>query len=142
MPVGGRKPKPKGEAVTRHKQTYEWVEVPDVPFKGAPALSAKLPDGRVWPARTKAWWKTISSMPHCALWTPADWQFAIDTALVAAAFHAGDVRLDSRLLAREKVLGTTLDFRRDLRIRYINPAEPREIPAEVADIDAYRDRIG
>ena len=32
MPVSGRKPKPQGQAVTRHPQSYEWTEVPNVPF--------------------------------------------------------------------------------------------------------------
>ena len=76
-------------------------------------------------------------MPHCSLWTEADWQFAIDTACVAAAFHAGDARVAGELRQREKVLGTTADARRDVRIRYLPPTEPEEAPG-VAVMDRYR----
>lgn len=79
-----------------------------------------------WPTETKRWWKTVSRMPHCVLWTEADWQFALDTALIAAGFHAGDMRLATELRAREKILGTTADARRDLRIRYIDSQETDE----------------
>lgn len=82
-----------------------------------------------WPAETRKWWKAISSMPHCALWDDADWQFALDTATLAAAFHAGDLRLAHELRSRERIMGTTMDARRDLRIRYVSP-DGGEVPAE------------
>jgi hypothetical protein len=96
-----------------------------------------------WPAETKRWWAAISSMPHCRLWTDADWQHAIDTAYIAAAFHAGDMRLAAELRAREKVMGTTADARRDLRIRYVPADEQRdrrdaEPSASVTAMDEYR----
>lgn len=76
-------------------------------------------------------------MPHCCLWTAADWQFAFDTALVAARFHGGDVKAAYELRAREKVMGTTLDARRDLRIRYMEP-QRNEQPASITAIEDYR----
>ena len=75
-------------------------------------------------------------MPHCVLWTETDWRFAIDTAYVAAEFHRGDMRRADTLMKREKVLGTTVDFRRDLRIRYIEPT--MEHPERVTALDEYR----
>ena len=80
MPVPGRKAKPEGQARNRNKPTHDWTEVPDVPFKGAPKLPAKMPNGLPWPTWTKRWWRVVSSMPHCALWSDADWEFAFDTA--------------------------------------------------------------
>ncbi len=50
------------------------------------------------------------------------------TALVAAAFHGGDTRSAAELRQREKVLGTTMDSRRDLRIRYPGAAAKHEHP--------------
>ncbi|HVM13619.1 MAG TPA: hypothetical protein VM287_04735 [Egibacteraceae bacterium] len=76
-------------------------------------------------------------MPHCRLWRDSDWQFALDTALIAAEFHMGDTRTATELRNREKVLGTTVDFRRDLRIRYVEPDEGPT--AEVTRLDDYRD---
>jgi hypothetical protein len=91
-----------------------------------------------WPAETRRWWTSVSRMPHAALWTDSDWQYALDTALVAAAFHSGDARMAGELRQREKVMGLTQDARRDLRIRYVAPAGETEEPAGVAIMDQYR----
>lgn len=57
------------------------------------------------------------------LWQASDWQFAMDTTDITAAWiDGGTVGLATELRNREKVLGTTLDYRRDLRIRYTEPA--------------------
>ena len=134
MPVRGTKPK---EAIRhRVKPVHDWTEVEDIPFDG-PELP-KVP-GEVWPVQTKRWWKVVSSMPHCVLWADSDWQFAIDSASVAAAFHRGDLRQGDSLLKREKIMGTTIDFRRDLRIRYVDPAI--EAPKGVTAIDKYRKMV-
>lgn len=148
MPVTGRKPK----ANPRNHNTpvHEWVEVLDVPFAGAPRLPRQRVGGRSWPARTKAWWKAISTMPHCVKWTDADWSFAIDTAFLAAEFHdTGTASSASELRQREKILGTTLDARRDLRIRYLSLEAPAEADdddgapaAPVSQLDDYRDLYG
>jgi hypothetical protein len=44
-------------------------------------------------------------MPHAVLWDESDGRFALDTALIHAAMHAGDVRVATELRNREKVLG-------------------------------------
>lgn len=145
MPVAGRKPKDNPRH--RNAPTHEWSEVRDVPFAGGPRLPRYRLNGRPWPQLTKRWWSAVSTMPHCVLWSDGDWSFALQTALVAAEFHDGDVRSAGELRQREKILGTTLDARRDLRIRYL-PATPpadeveNESPAEVAVLDEYRDLYG
>lgn len=138
MPVVGRKPKPEGQKRNRVKPTYEWTEVADVPFGDGPKLPARWLDGRAWPARTKRWWAVISTMPHCVVWTPTDWEYALDTAFVHAQFASGDMRMATELRNREKLLGNTFDSRRDLRIRYVTPADDREETASVASLDEYR----
>jgi hypothetical protein len=142
MPVTGRKPKPEGQKRNRVKPVYDWVEVKDVPFS-EPHKLAPCPRwlGR-WPEATKRWWKLISTMPHCVLWSESDWSFAQDTALVAARFHEGDMRAAAELRNREKVLGTTVDYRRDLRIRYVSEVEDDEAsPATVTQMDRYRQQM-
>lgn len=92
-----------------------------------------------WPAETRRWWAAVTSMPHCVMWADSDWQFALDTALVAATFHAGDVRVAGELRQREKIIGTTGDARRDLRIRYVDPEpETEQEAATVTAMDTYR----
>ncbi len=140
MPVTGRKPKPQGQAVTRHQPTTEWTDVVNVPFTDAPKLPRSQPDGRPWPAWTKRWWAVVSTMPHAKLWEPSDWQYAFDTAALVAKFHAdGSTGLATEIRNREKVLGTTFDYRRDIRVRYVDPPAENETPADVVSIDAYRD---
>ena len=87
---------------------------------------------------TRQWWDTVSTMPHCVLWSPADWMFALTTATVADAAFCGISSAATELRNREKVLGTTVEYRRDLRIRYVDPVV-KEKSAEVANIADYRD---
>jgi hypothetical protein len=139
VPVTGRKPKPPGQAVNRAKPAHEWTEVPDVLHSGGPKLPTRTTLGLPMPAATKRWWAAVSTMPHCKLWTPSDWSFALDTALVAAQFHAGDLKQATELRNRERVLGTTVDFRRDLRIRYVPAAPEGPVDADVTRLADYRD---
>lgn len=135
MPVPGRKPKPESQRVNRNRPTHEWVEVLDEPFAGE---APELPEAIGWPAGTRRWWDVLSRMPHCSLWSESDWQFALDTALIAKAFHEGDMRVATELRQREKILGTTADARRDLRIRYVKQVEAA-VPAGVTSLADYRD---
>ncbi len=139
MPITGRKPKPDGQKRNRHQPAHGWLEVEDVPFVG-PKLPTRQPGGRAWPPRTKQWWAAISSMPHCVLWAASDWEYALDTAQLAAHFHAGDIRLAGELRNREKQLGNTMDSRQGLRIRYVSPIPPEVADAsgEVANMAEYR----
>lgn len=92
-----------------------------------------------WPAATKRWWRAVTRLPHCSLWTDADWQFAADTACLVAAFHAGAHSLAAEIRKRERVMGTTADARRDLRIRYVDAQnEPVADTAAVTAMADYR----
>lgn len=142
MPVGGRKPKPEGQAVNRHKPLHDWTEVPDLPFTAGAKLPKTQPDGRPWPVWTRRWWAVLATMPHASIWSESDWEFAFDTASIKAKFHTDPTAaLATELRNREKVLGTTVDFRRDLRIRYVDPAKPAEAgpAADVVTLSDYRD---
>jgi len=72
------------------------------------------------------------------LWGPAEWDFALDAIELAALLHEkGSSNLATELRNREKVLGTTVDYLRALRIRYVDP--PAEGgSAEVTNIADYR----
>lgn len=132
MPIRGAKLKP--EARTRVRPTFDWTEVQDVPFEGAPALPFRH-------AQSVAdWWADVSTMPHCALWRPGDWRYAIECARLVRKLHNGKGSA-AEVRAREKVMGTTMDARRDLRIRYVeNIAEDERLG--VAAIEDYRKRLG
>ncbi|MEU8264926.1 hypothetical protein AB0C02_30470 [Micromonospora sp. NPDC048999] len=155
MAVAGRKPKDDRSQVRhRNPATHDWAEVVNLPYDGDhPSLPTRMvrvedKDGKAvskrggWPAATRRWWETVSTMPHCRLWEPSDWQFAVDSAEVHARWveatgPASEVRI------REKLLGVTLDARRDLRIRYVEPKTPAAGDgAGVVQLDAYRDLYG
>ena len=135
--VKGRKPKSPGQAINRNAPVHGWVEVELFPYTDGPDLPTRRAGGKPWPDGIQAKWDAWRSMPHARLWQASDWQFAFDTIEIAAAFHDGSiVGLATELRNREKVLGTTLDFRRDLRIRYTEPA--LSPPAGVTNLDQYR----
>jgi hypothetical protein len=138
MPVGGAKQKPPGQSVTRHKPVHDWTEVERVPFEGWKLPDARA-DGRPWMERTKQKWETWRQMPHCKLWGDAEWDFALDSIEVAAKFHeSGDSKYATELRNREKIIGTTLDFLRDLRIRYIDPKPAEAASGGVTNLADYR----
>lgn len=148
MGMSGRKPNEK--AVTRHKPVIDWIEVEDTPYTGeVPELPLTRtfinPKGEVQEVpiekRTRNWWEAISQMPHCILWKQSDWQFALDTAMVHASASHGSVTAMGELRQREKIMGTTVDARRDLRIRYISPEVEEPILTPVASIDDRRQRL-
>jgi hypothetical protein len=149
VPVAGAKPKPEGQAVHRNPKVHDWTEVVATPFMGHPPVRLPTKSVRVLPfggteelkihPMTRAWWRTISHMPHCILWTEADWRFALATALVADRFHYGHTPSATELARRERVLGVTVDARRDLRIRYVDPRPEGEgEDATVTRLDDYR----
>ncbi len=136
MPITGRKPKPDGQARNRVKSDIEWREVEDAPFVGgSPDLPPVTSTDESWPDLAVLWWETIRRMPHCVLWSDSDWVFALATADLVASYrsHAPEIR------QREKILGTTDDARRDLRIRYIKPEQSNQSEGNVTSIDEYRD---
>ena len=152
MPVGGAKPKPAGQAVTRHKQVHEWTEIVDEPFAGPVPVKLPTKTARTLPfggveelpthAMTRQWWKALIRMPHCKLWSETDWVFALETAIVADRFFYGQTSAAAELARREKVLGTTVDARRDLRIRYVAPAPDVGEGATVTRLDNFRELYG
>lgn len=147
MAVAGRNPRPSDQKRNRVKSDVEWTEVVDVPFAGE---RPELPSTRVIVTRegqehvaiqslTKAWWDVVSTMPHCGLWAESDWMFALSTAVVADAAFCGIASAQTELRNREKVLGTTAEFRRGLRIRYVDRVADSPVDAEVTSLDDYRD---
>ena len=117
----------------------EWIEVVDEPNLNAPALL-----GDHHPA-TMMWYTEISMLPHTVLWREADWTFAADTALIKDRFYEGDytAAITMEMRRREDLMGTTMEARRKLRIRYIRPivsdAEIQEVFAQ--DTESRRKRL-
>lgn len=148
MTMPGRKPNER--SVNKTPSKIEWTEIQNIPYDGPiPELPLTRtyinPKGEIQEVpienRTRYWWEAISKMPHCILWQPSDWQFALDTAMVHASASHGSVTAMGELRQREKIMGTTVDARRDLRIRYIDPKLDEPVIAVVTNIDERRNRL-
>lgn len=131
MPVRGRPPKDDGAKVNRVPMQHQWTDVRDVPFE--PPRGHKTCPVEGAPAATRRWWTAISTMPHCVLWGPGEWAFAEMTAVLhAKAWASGQGGKEVR--DRERVMGTTEDARRALRIRYIKEGtEPKPVHGHAED---------
>ncbi|MUM06217.1 hypothetical protein B5P44_15680 [Mycobacterium sp. CBMA 213] len=129
-------------AVHRGKSNHEWTEVDDVPFDGGPRLTGLRGNGDEWSDRVRQKWQTWRRMPHCILWTDSDWEYAFDTLELVARFHSGGrtggTGTAQEIRQREAQMGTTVDSRRALRIRYVDPKKPAPL-AVVKNADDYRD---
>ena len=150
MPLRGAPAK--AGSINRNPVVRDWLEIEDVPFTGS---RPDLPGSRSVIVRSKDeadsveflplnaltedWWESVSSMPHCKLWGPSDWAFAVATALVADAVFYGDMRSAGELRQREAKMWTTEDSRRANKVRYVEPT-PKAV-ASVTDIDEYRDSL-
>lgn len=149
MGMAGRKPSDR-PTVTRHKPTVDWTDVHNRNYSGPhPELpetrEVSQRDGTIlelpYPQATILWWDALCKMPHCVLWQESDWAFALDTALVHAQAATGMVSAAAEVRMREKSLGTTVDSRRDLRIRYVEPESEPVRMAIVENIDERRKRL-
>lgn len=155
MPVPGAIPKhDRSQVRTRHAQVAEWIDVDNVPFTGGPPLRDRATGGVSvmevgaansvdWPQATLDWWDDVRRMPHAKLWTEMEWRYAMDTAEIhARTMEAWRGYTGASLLPREKQMGVTADFRRGLRIRYVEPKDKKTQPAaggNVVDMSEYRD---
>jgi hypothetical protein len=129
---------PAAKTVKHGHSGGDYVDVPDLPYTG-PGSERDLPEipGLPWYETTAAWWNVVRRMPHCRLWTEADWLFAIETAVLKNQIW-GEIfggALPASLLSEERqrlaLLGMTLEHRRKLGIRYADPSLfPDEAPAE------------
>lgn len=148
MAVSG--PKPTGKSASQGRARVDTTEVVNVPYTGAkPELPTErktmLKNGDVIivpiESETFDWWERISSMPHCVLWTDADWQFALDTAKVHSSAQNGGMPALTELRQREKIMGTTWESRRDLRIVYVDPEQDKPALTPVTNIDNRRQKL-
>jgi hypothetical protein len=133
MAQPGPKPKPEDQRRNQNRPAVDWIQVVDVPYAGpVPGLGGRVP------VRTMRWWAVVSKLPHAINWTDGDWEFAVASAWVHAAFvkNQGSPSYASELRQREKLLGLTSDARRDLRIKYVEAsaaADDAEQPVSLAD---------
>lgn len=108
----------------------DWVEVPDVPFEGPWPDLPKLSGRQKWNDLAIRWWDIAKRLPHAALWDDSDWQYVLETVFMKH-YYFRDVQNDegttsaaTEIRRREDNIGTTMEARRKLRIKYVDPEQP------------------
>lgn len=142
----------------------DWTDVPDLPYDGLSPDLPKLSRRRRWRDEVVEWWEEVRRMPHCRLWTPTDWRFALEIAHMKQQFWTdldeGEMKTTTatEIRRREDQIGTTSEARRKLRVRYVHPDmvvgdddlddgedvdQPAagELPAAVASLTERRKRL-
>lgn len=130
-----------------HSPNADWTDVANRQFEGVSPDLPKLPARQKYHVLVTTWWEMVRHMPHCVRWTPTDWQFAVETALLKHFFwtdaQAGEVKITAatEIRRREEQMGTTEEARRKLRIRYVDvdddeyeeadPVEAEEVQPEI-----------
>jgi hypothetical protein len=120
---------PKGSSKHGRTPVADWVEVEDVPYAGPWPELPRLPGRAKWNEFALRWWDTIRVMPHVVLWDDADWLNAVETAIMkhyyfrAVANDEATTSAATEIRRREADIGTTMEARRKLRIRYVEPKQ-------------------
>jgi len=141
MPVRGRPAKDPDQRVNRMPLQHEFQRVLNVPYVPTKE-QARCPVAGAKTA-TRRWWAMVSTMPHCINWTEGEWEFARATAFIHDRFMNDRPTLGKELRDRERVMGTTEDARRALKIRYVSAVEDEPVgrveePPKPIAIDAKR----
>jgi hypothetical protein len=128
--MAGRGPAPKDRS-KRARRNDDGINKIVLPFTRAP--QPELPNGAEnWPTRTREWWKMWGEAAQAELFTAADWEFLLETALLHARFWAGEAGFAAELRLRVAKFGATPEDRQRLRMEF---AEDRPVnkPVDVQD---------
>jgi hypothetical protein len=135
--VAGRGPTPK-DASTRARRNADGVQGIALRFERA-VMAASLPKGKRWRKATKEWWDTWRSSPQAEHFTTTDVAFLIETAYVADAFFAGDLKLAGELRLRQGKLGQTPEDRARLRMQCAEPTTAGSESKKTSARERYAD---
>lgn len=115
--MAGRGPAPKDpdKRARRNKDPIPRTEIPFVKAR-QPALPKRMPDGRAWPPRTRAWWRRWARDPRARRFDAAAWDELLDTAVVHGQLWGGDWKAASELRLRMAKFGTTPEDRARMRV--------------------------
>ena len=120
--MAGRGPAPSGR---RSRARDEKLSAPVVEVVADEQLRGPdLPESVDWPAATVAWWDTWRSSPLTQTWTPTDWDFLLDTAVLHAEFWSGNLSVAAELRLRVAKFGATPEDRARLKVSIKTPDAP------------------
>jgi hypothetical protein len=137
--MAGHGPAPKDPATRRRRNI---VPPPTVIAADGEARGPELPDdalpaGEGWHPRTRAWWETWRTSPQAQAFTPTDWDFLLDTALMHhTMWLRGRWEFASELRLRAAKFGATPEDRMRLRMQ-VSPANAPAASQDKAPASRY-----
>ncbi len=84
-----------------------------------------MPDGSVWPAQTRAWWRQWKVSPLAGTFTALEWSELLAAAVLHGMFWSGDTKVASELRLRVAKFGVTPEDRQRLRVELVVPEPER-----------------
>lgn len=132
--MAGHGPPPKNpdDRARRNKDPIPASEVPLVRAK-QPDLPPRMPDGRAWPARTRAWWRRWAKDPRSKRFDAAAWDELLDTAVVHGMLWSGEWKAASELRLRTAKFGSTPEDRARMRVTLSDGLEEPAAPTPAAE---------
>ena len=102
----------------------------------------ELPQDTEWHPRTVAWWRTWRESAQAQKFTPTDWDFLLDTAVLHTAFWSGAETVAPELRLRVAKFGATMEDRLRLRVDATgSQGSPSERPPAQRKSNARRSRL-
>lgn len=149
--MAGRGPAPKpADRVRRRNASGSTSLTPDGILRGSPlprsGYSVRTDGEKLdfsWPEQTKSWWLNWRRSAMAQTFTPADWDFLLETAVLHACFWDGDRSVASELRLRVAKFGATPEDRLRLKLTIDDETPVVETPSptgQVSDLSDYRSR--
>lgn len=133
-------------ADARRRQTEMRSLAADGRTRGPKLPDDVLPDGEDWHPRTRTWWDTWRKSAQAQRFTPTDWDFLIDTALMHhTVWSKGKWEFAAELRLRAAKFGATPEDRMRLKLAVDMPEGSKPSKAEgagsVTEISSRRARL-
>ena len=97
------------------------------------------PDWGSWHPRTVLWWEMWRRSAMATIFTPVDFDFLLDTALLHSCFHHGQLNLAGEIRLRTEKMGATARDRDRIRLQIVDTDQEL---VHVPNMDkARRDRL-
>ena len=144
--MGSRGPAPKTTPLSRpNDEARKRASFTQISADGQ-VRGPDLPDGVGWHPMTARWWQTWRVSAQSQTFTPTDWDFLLDTALLHSEYWSGEnPGAAGELRIRVAKFGATVEDRLRLRLEAVGPdedgAKPEQAKPARRQTDARRRRL-
>lgn len=130
-------PAPKMERI-RERDTNRRLSEFTVLHADGVAYGPELPAGIIdWPQQTLDFWETLRTDAAASTWSPLDWRYLQDVALLHADLWSGNPKVAAEIRLRLSQFGVTPDARQRMRLLISDTPPP---DAQESTLDSLRQR--